>query len=529
MKRASFFSIAMAGLMLPALAAPEFAPVLQDHMVFQRGEPVTIWGTADKGGSVTVEWKGRKQTAKVVKGSWQVEFPAMKADAEGSTITATDSTGSASIEDVLVGDVWLASGQSNMEWNMRQCKPIPAGVSVDNPQVRILRGFGLLHGNPPQYTEQLYQQAQDCGGYEWNWRVCSVANTKDFSAVATFFATRLQEEIKVPVGIICNAKGGSSMEAWMPKSVTEHKKLYADMKGDHWMESEDFDAWSRGRAKHNLKVMIAKGMKDLRHPFKPSYQYEVAIEPIRRLAIKGVIWYQGESNADNPDMDLNTAKQKDIIESWCKAFRQEELPFLMVQLPRINDAKRPHWAEFREVQARCARELPNVGLICTIDLGSTDSNVHPPVKHPVGKRLAELALAKVYGVKGLPTYPRVDEWKGPNDKGEFILLYTQKLTTTDGQSPRGFMVGAPGKPESFVAAEAEINGRSVTVTIPDSLRGRKGLVWRYINTTPANPNLVGEEGALPAFPERPDAHATNAKVKKGKKGKKGGRKKGKRH
>ncbi len=513
MKRAWIFSITLAGL-LPAMAAPEFAPVLQDHMVLQRDAPVTLWGTAKNGETVTVEWKGQSQTAKAVKGQWQVEFPACAADAEGSTITATDSTGSASLSDVLVGDVWLASGQSNMEWNMRQASAIPADARVDNAQVRVLRGFGLLHGNPPAYTEQLYQQALDCGGYEWNWRVCSVANTKDFSAVATYFATRLQEGIKVPVGIICNAKGGSSMEAWMPPSVTEKKKLYADMKGDHWMDSEDFDAWSRGRAKHNLKAMIAKGMKDLKHPFRPSYQYEVAIEPIRRLAIKGVIWYQGESNADNPDMDLNTAKQKDIIESWCKAFRQESLPFLMVQLPRINDAKRPHWAEFREVQARCARELPNVGLICTIDLGSTDNNVHPPLKAPVGHRLAELALAKVYGEKDLPTYPHVTAWKREGDS--YVLNYDQALATTDGKAPKGFVVGDRHKADSFVEAEAEVRGKTVTVTIPDSLKGRrKGLVWRYINTTAAAPNLVGKEGALPAFPERPDAHASKGR-KKGK-------------
>ncbi len=526
MDRTFLSALALAGLVaLPAAAAPSFAPVLQDHMVLQRDEPVTLWGTAENGETVTVEWKGHRASSKVKKGAWQVELPASAADAEGSTISATDSTGTATLSDVLVGDVWLASGQSNMEWNMKQSAAIPADAQVDNQQVRVLRGYGLLHGNPPAYTEKLYRDAEACGGYEWSWRPCTVATTKDFSAVATYFATYLQPAIGVPVGIICNAKGGSSMEAWIPEEVTGKKKLYATMKGDKWMDSEDFDAWSRGRAKQNLKPIIAKGEKDLKHPFKPSYQFNAAIKPIEKLNIKGVIWYQGESNADNPDMDLNAAKQADIIEAWRKAFRQPELPFIMVQLPRINDAKRPHWAEFREVQARVARELPQVGLICTIDLGSTNNNVHPPVKAPVGQRLAELARSMVYGEKGLPTYPHMKAWKRTGDGHALCIHYDQKLTTTDGEPPRGFVVGIAGKPDTFVPAEAEVAGKLVTLTTPKVLRGGNPgkLTWGYITTTFAEPNLVGEEGALPAFPTYPQAD-TDKKPAKGKKGKKGKRK-----
>ncbi len=513
MKHAYFAGMAFSVLVsLPSVAAPEFSPVLQNHMVFQRGEPVVIWGTAKNGSTVTVEWKGHKATAKASKGQWKVEFPAQEADAEGSTITASDKSGDATLDDVLVGDVWLASGQSNMEWNIRQTQPIPASINVNNPQVRLLRGFGLLHGNPGSYSEQLYKDAAECNGVQWDWRVCSAQNIKDFSAVATYFATRLQENIKVPVGIICNAKGGSSMEAWIPREVTAKKKIYATMRGDKWLDSPDFDTWSKGRAKQNLKAMLAAGEKDLRHPFAPSYQFDVAIEPLRNLAIKGVIWYQGESNADNPDMDLNTAKQKDIISSWCRAFRQEKLPFLMVQLPRINaEEARPYWAEFREVQARCAREMSNVGLICTIDLGSTDSNVHPTLKYPVGHRLADLARARVYGEEGLPTYPTVTDWSAEGDT--LTISFDQELKTRDGQAPRGFMVGTPGKPASFKEVGAAVNGNTVTLTLPCAWK--KGQAWRYINTTMADPNLVAVKGELPAFPARSDiSQSKKAKASK---------------
>ncbi len=502
MKHTSLPSLALAGLLaIPALATPEFAPVLQDHMVFQRDEPVTIWGTGKNGETVTVEWKGHKATGKVVKGKWAVEFPATAADAEGSTITASDSTGSASLEDVLVGDVWLASGQSNMEWNIRQSAPTPAGVSLQAPQVRLLRGFGLLHGLSGAYSEELYDSTANGKAYEWNWRVCSPETVRDFSAVATYFALILQEKLQVPVGIICNAKGGSSMEAWIPRDLINKKKTYASMRGDKWIDSKDFDAWSRGRAKQNLKLMLARGEKNLRHPFAPAFQYTVALEPLAKLNIKGVIWYQGESNADNPDIALNTSKQKDIVGSWRQLFGKPSLPFIMVQLPRINDAKnRPYWAEFREAQACVTNELPGMGLICTIDLGTTNSNVHPPIKYPVSQRLADLARSMVYGEKGLPTYPTVEDWKA--EGSSLSITFDQALTTTDGAAPRGFMVGTPGKPESFTEVEASIEGNTVTLSLPRPWK--KGMAWRYINTTYAEPNLVGTEGSLPAFPARSD-------------------------
>ncbi len=489
--------LAGAGLMLtPALAAPSFAPVLQDHMVLQRGEPVTLWGETRKKETVTVRWKGQEKQAKVAEGRWSVTFPPSEADAMGSSITATDSTGSTTLNDVLVGDLWLASEQSNMEWTVAQSAPLPGEWKLNNPQVRLLRGFGHLHGLPGAYSEELYSGKS----YEWNWRVCNPSALRDFSAVAIGFALQLQQSTGVPIGIICNAKGGSSMEAWIPRDVINKKKTYAGLRGDKWLNSPDFDAWSRGRAKQNLKLMLEQGRTRLRHPFAPAYQYEVAVAPLAPawlrsgLRLKGVIWYQGESNADNPDIALNATKMKDLIGAWRKAFRSEELPFLMVQLPRINDPKRPHWAAFREAQQRVANELPAVGLICTIDLGSTNANVHPPQKAPVAQRLAELARAQVYGEEGLPTYPRITGAR--TAAGQLELRFSQRVTTADGQAPRGFAIGSPG---NIHEAEARLAADGMSVRLPQP-RGK--ATWYYIPGTAANPNLVGAAGGLPLFPAR---------------------------
>ncbi len=497
MKSAFSSTALLTALLFPALAAPEFAPALQSGMVLQREAPVILWGSARSGESITVEWKGQKRSARANGGRWQVEFPASAADTTGSSICATDSTGSSTLEEVLVGDVWLASGQSNMEWTMAQSTKPSASTQLNNPQVRLLRVHGLLHGLPGTYSTELYRKAADCGGCTWEWRVCSAATTRDFSAIATYFALRLQKEAGVPIGIICNAKGGSSMEAWIPRRVINKKRTYASLRGDKWLDSEDFDTWSRGRAKENLRTILAGGEKNLRHPFAPGYQYEVAIAPLARLSIRGVIWYQGESNADTPDVTRNATKMRDLIRAWQQTFRNDTLPFLMVQLPRINDPKRPHWSAFREMQRRVAAELPGVGLICTIDLGSTNSNVHPPHKEPVGNRLAELALSRVYGVKGLPTYPSI--CREESSAGGITLHFDQRLTTTDGQAPRGFVMGAPRKPESMTAVAATLAEDGKSVHLP-AARGRQ--LWRYIDSTYAEPNLVSAESGLPAFPAR---------------------------
>ncbi len=488
----------LAGLALqPVPAAPTFAPVLQDHMVFQRDRPVTLWGEAAAGESVTVRWKGLERSTPVRRGRWELTFPPMAADARGSTITATDSTGSATLSDVLVGDLWLASGQSNMEWTMAQSSRPPAGTQLNNDHVRLLRGFGLLHGLPGAYSEELYRRAAACGGYTWEWRVCSPAAVRDFSAIATCFALRLQESTGVPVGIICNAKGGSSMEAWIPAAIINNKRLYASLRGDKWLSSPDFDAWSRRRAGENLNRVRGLGKGRLRHPFAPAYQYEAAILPLTNLRLRGVIWYQGESNADTPDISLNVAKMNDLIFSWRRAFADASLPFLMVQLPRIHDPKRPHWPAFREAQQRVADTLAGVGLICTMDLGSTNSNVHPPIKAPVGHRLADLARRRVYGEQGLPTYPRITG--ATTEGGRLCLHFSEAVTTADGKPPRGFTLGNPKKPGSFAEVEAELTADGRAVLLP---RPAARQAWRYLHTTAANPNLVGVRGGLPVFPAR---------------------------
>ncbi len=484
-------------LALPAAATPTFAPVLQDHMVIQRGEPVTLWGTAPEGETVTVEWKGCRASTRTTGGQWQLTLPAQSTDARGSNICASDSSGSSTLIDVLVGDVWLASGQSNMEWRIRQSEPVPASIRTNNPQVRMLNGAAQLHMPAENCNDSLLRNAAQGKDYRWNWRLCTDRSIRDFSAVATYFALRVQETQGIPIGIICNAVGGSPMESWIPRTLIEGDSRYAGMRGDQWLNSPELEAWVRGRARKDLTPRLAHGGNPQLHPYAPGYLYRNAIEPLSKLAIRGVIWYQGEANADCPDIERNTTKMVDLITAWRTTFRNRELPFLMVQLPRINTPTRPFWSEFREAQAEAARRLPGVGLICTIDLGTTTRNVHPCIKAPVGHRLADLARAQVYGEKGLPTSPRVTGWKAENTT--LTISFDQALKTTDGQPPRGFVVSLSGNASDFTPLPAHVQGSKVILTLPHPWQ--EGMTWRYIHQTFAEPNLVGENN-LPAFPFR---------------------------
>ncbi len=508
MKHPLLTSMALAGLVtLQAVAAPTFAPVLQDHMVLQRGAPVTLWGSAAEGETVTVVWKGHSATTTATDGQWVVTFPACEAAATGSSIHATDSTGTAMLEDILVGDVWLASGQSNMEWRIRQDVPVPADINTNNTLVRLHSGKSLLHVHTPQpYSDTLYRRALAGEGCHWDCHVCSPASIHDFSAVGVCFALSLQEHLRVPVGIICNAVGGSPMESWIASSTLKSKPRYAKLHDSGWLDWPEMEPWVRKRARQNLAPHIARGEQKLLHPYAPGYLHRHAVEPLAGLAFRGVIWYQGEANAETTDIELNATKMEDLIRSWRSTLRDDTLPFLMVQLPRINAPTRPYWAEFREAQAEAARKLPGVGLICTIDLGSTDSDVHPRAKAPVGQRLAILARRMVYGEATLPTYPSVTGWQAEGNT--LHITFDQMLSTADGAAPRGFVVGRPKERTSFAAVPATLKGNTITLTLPHPWT--EGMAWRYIHTTFAEPNLVGAQGGLPAFPARSESSTQRA-------------------
>ena len=471
-------------------AALELDACYGDHMVLQHGRPVVISGTSDSAKAIQVEFAGQKVTAKRKGKQWRVSLKPLQPSAAGRELRVKQGTDEVTLQDVVVGEVWIASGQSNMLWRVNQTPGNQQTIAAaNNPAFRFFHSEPQVHTNNATYDAALMARLKENRMYEGQWAACSSESVPRMSAVGYYFGNKLQEQLGIPVGVIHCALGGSEMLAWIPEKVVSRK--YRDCLGDGWLESKYISAWVRGRARKNMGADPTSP-----HPYKPAYLFECGLAKWRNFPVAGVIWYQGESDAELQDMEQNTQLLTDLIESWRAAFKSPELPFLMVQLPRINDssALRRYWPEFRAVQDRVAAAMPGVECLTTVDLGSTNSDVHPPRKVEVGERLAALAAARVYGKTVAYTGPVMAECTPAGKELKVRFSHAEGLTTTDGQAPRHFEI-ASSKGE-FVAADARIEGDTVVLSsaqVPSPKRAR------YAWATYLTPNLVNAE-KLPAVP-----------------------------
>lgn len=341
--------------------------------------------------------------------------------------------------------------------------------------------------------------------YEGKWAVSTPASSPRMSAVGYYFGQALQKQLGVPVGVIHVSLGGSNMLAWIPRDVV--RKEYPGCQGANWVKSKYASAWVRGRAQQN----VGPGGDFSLHPYAPSYLYETGLEKWEGFPVAGAIWYQGESDAEILDNEQNKKLLKDIITSWRDKLGNPALPFIQVQLPRINDKSklRAYWPEFRQVQAEVAGELPGVSCVVTLDLGSTNSDVHPPRKVEVGERLAATALKEVYGKDVAASGPVINEFKVKGGKVTVSFKNAAGLKTTDGAAPVGFELA--GSDKKFAPAVAEIKGDKVILT-SETIKAPKFL--RYGWAVFMTPNLVNEAG-LPTAPcAATDGKAARKKTKR---------------
>lgn len=480
-------------------AAVEFDRVFGSHMVLQQNQPIVFSGKAEPNVPVTVEFSGKSVVAKPDRdGMWTVTFPAQPANAKGQSVKADQKESTASLEDVLIGEVWVASGQSNMLWRLNQTpsgkKEIPAS---SNDQLRIFHNTPQVHVGSAPYTDKDFEKLTPEKFYQGSWQISSPASSAPCSAVAYYFAKDLQKTLGIPVGIIHSSLGGSEMAAWIPKSEITANPAFASLKGNRWLESKYLSGWVRERARQNLARRANSGEPE--HPYKPGFLYETGMEWVTKLPVAGVIWYQGEADVGSSDSTLSIELMNRLIKTWQQAFKQKELPFMMVQLPRINDNAplRAYWPEFREAQLIVARSLPGTEVVNTIDLGSENSDVHPPEKMEVAKRMANLVANRIYKKPIEADFPEMKKWIAKGDKIHLSLDHADGLKTTDGQEPACFEVaGSDGK---YHAANAAIGKNGlVTLSSPEVTSPRSA---RYCWATFVKPNLVNKND-LPLFPFR---------------------------
>ncbi|WP_263382334.1 sialate O-acetylesterase [Granulicella arctica] len=435
--------------------------ILSSHMVLQRDKPLHIWGSGTPGEAVSVTFHNGKGSAVVDElGRWSVELPVERA---GGPYTLTvKGTNTIALEDILVGDLWFASGQSNMEMPLKGF----GGATVvkdaereireaNHPNIRLLK-VDLKAATYPM-EDVLTGTA---------WVKCTPETAKDFSAVAYFFGRSIEQHEKVPIGLIDSSWGGTPAEAWTSlEALGSDASLMpvfaaraAMMDREATVIREDA---ADARAKAEGRMPPTRGWHPNPVSYEPGGLYNAMVAPFTPLPIRGVIWYQGETNSA-----LNRAPTYDklfpaLIEDWRKQWRDEEMPFLFVQLAAFTSTPLEDWPMVREAQRRTLK-LRNTGMAVTIDVGQAD-NVHPPDKETVGERLALWARSISYGERVEASGPVMKELV-PRDSGLMVLFDHAAGLNARGGAVTGLEVAGPDR--IFVPAAGKLEGEALVVTSP---------------------------------------------------------------
>lgn len=456
--------------------------VYTDNMVLQRDTPLCIHGTANAGEKVVVSIAGQKLTAVANnRGEWSVELRPL---AVGTDYTLTIQAGKQKREfrHVAAGEVWLCSGQSNMAFRLDQAVTGKRDIALANdPDLRLFDMKGRWETYDVAWPASCLDSLNHLQYFhETSWNGTTPETAARFSAIAYYYGKMLRDSLKVPVGLICNAVGGSPAESWIDRNTLE-TQFPAILKD--WLHNDFIQGWVRGRAAKNL----TNDSTHLgRHPYEPCYLYESGILPLQQYPIKGVIWYQGESNAHN--MEAHEQLFRLLVNSWRSNWKNPRMPFYFVQLSSLN---RPSWTWFRDSQLRLMKSIPNTGMAVSSDYGDS-LNVHPVNKQPVGERLARWALNRTYGHAITPSGPVFESVARDGDALVVSFAYGDGLRTSDGKSPSCFEIAE--EDGLYYPAQVMIEGNKVRLTCPE-LKCPRYVRYAWQPFTRAN--LINKDG-LPA-------------------------------
>ncbi|MCX5658319.1 MAG: sialate O-acetylesterase [Planctomycetota bacterium] len=471
--------------------------IFSDHMVLQQQMPIPVWGDASPGEAVTVTLAGRTEQAVAdPRGRWMVRMPPLNASARQTGLTLTVSgKNTIAFKDVLIGEVWVCSGESNMQWSLAQCDAAGEVAAASLVQIRLFTVPGAAAFAPQE----------DCGGA---WAVCSPETVRGFSAVGFFFGSHLHENLKVPVGLINASCGATIAEAWTSGPALRANLPEFNAALDVLDKSSDAD-------KAAIKAKVAEYDKSRRAAFAlkeadsgvatsvvanyPSLLYNGMIHPLTRFGIRGAVWYQGESNIDRATQYHSLLPT--LIADWRARWGRGDFPFLIVQLPNAlprNPApEESGLAALRESQAMTAASTPSTGLAVTIDLGDAD-DIHPKKKQDVGLRLGLLARATAYGQDLAHSGPVFKSMAIKAGKAILTFDHLDNGLVVKGDTLRGFAVC--GADKKFVWAEAHAEGDEVVVS---SAEVSAPVAVRYNWANNPDGNLFNTAG-LPAAPFRTD-------------------------
>ena len=508
----TFTAVARAEVKLPS--------IFSDSMLLQRDLAAPVWGWADPNEEVTVRFAGQEKKTKAdAGGNWMVHLDPMQANAEGQTLEVSGSN-SLKLKDVLVGDVWICSGQSNMEWSVRQT------MNADE-EIAAAKYPGIRLFNVPGHTTSALPQ-DNCPG---NWQVCSPETVPNFSAVGYFFGRKIHQDAKVPVGLIGTNWGGTRIEPWTPpvgfRQVPELKEISAAV--DRYDPStpagkatwekyvSDVEKWvnmTEAALKNGGPVTAPVSPPGYTNATEPTAIYNSMVHPLAPYGLRGAIWYQGESNGGEGVEYFH--KMQALIEGWRTVWGQKDFPlyFYFVQLadfqqPTNDPAGGDGWARIRDAQTQ-SLTIPNTGMAVTIDIGAAN-DIHPRNKQDVGGRLALWALRDVAGQDVVVSGPKYKSMEVDGNKirisydhvgGGLMVGKKDGLSPTEEVSSGTLeRFAIAGEDKVWQWADAKIDGDTVVVS---SEKVAKPVAVRYAwSMNPAGANLYNKAG-LPAVPFRTD-------------------------
>ncbi len=467
----------------PAFADVRSAKIFSDHMVLQRDRAIPVWGWAESGEKVTVGFRGASKTAVAdSKGKWQVMFTAFSAGGP-FVMTVAGKNNTVEISDILMGDVWLCGGQSNMQWSVEKTaqaqRDIPAATY---PKIRL----ATLTGHAQTAAADIKWK-----GSQTAWQLCSPATVKSFSAVGYYFGLDLHKKLKVPIGLIMTAEGATPLMPWISaesqesnphfKPILELYKTYPARSAAYRIKRKAYD--------EGLIKSKADGTPPPKFPGhfegyffdSPGWMYNARIVPLAPFSIKGVIWYQGENEA----IYKRSNSYKDffpvLIEDWRRLWGREKLPFLFVQLAAAGEKsggapRESNWAEVRDAQRRTLK-LNHTAMVVITDICGSD--LHPPKKVGVGHRLADSAEVIAYGKEKVYSGPLLKAVVFEKGKAKVSFTHTGTGLKVQGELLEGFELA--GEDRKFHAAGAEVVGGSLVLVHSDKVTEPKFVRYSWAN------------------------------------------------
>ncbi len=408
-----------------------------NNMVLQRDRNIPVFGKADANQEVTVTFRQQtkpmntqtKRTKADANGKWKVVFEPLPAGGP-YVLTASTVNQHIHLKNILMGDVWFCSGQSNMLFRLNQSYEGKEAIEkATNKNIRLFQLNAMRETDNVAWDSATLNQTNDLNYFTGNWQECDRQTAATFSAIGYFFGRKIQQDVNVPVGLIEVAVGGAPIVSFMDRHTMESDPYLVNELYD-WRHSDFIMPWVRERAAKNLEYSTDRLQ---RHPYEPCYSYEAGVSKFIHTPVKGILWYQGESDAHN--VDLYAYNFQKLVSSWRNSWHQN-LPFYFVQLSSVD---RPSWPYFRDMQRKMALKIPNTFMAVSSDLGDS-LNVHPTHKEPIGNRLALLALKNTYHKKLRAGSPKVVDALQEGKEITVAFSNGEKLRTEDGKKLTGFEV-----------------------------------------------------------------------------------------